>query len=403
MPHPDPLLQEKLTQAFAAMEAHDLDAWLIFGQEEPHGSDPIYPLLMGNREAGGFYLLVRPGLHNGRGRAIAIVNGLDEMLPRSTGIWNEVVVHTGDSWQALKDTLSDVNPRTIGINYSQAYASVDGLTHGRYRNLMEAFANHPYKNRFVSAEALAFALRTRKTAQEIAAIRAAIAQTDVVFERLRAFLHTGLSGLEIFNFIQTQAVSLGCGFGWSAYNDPILTLGPVAFMGHTPPPEGLTLEPGNLLQIDLGLRCNGYCSDFQRMFYVPRPGEAAPPAPVQALFDLVHNGITCMIAAIRPGAPNHLPASIAFPQLTAAGFPEPKYSAGHQLGRGVHDGGVGLLHFRHPREGAVMEVGNVFTVEGLETRLEGHGWMSLEEDVVVTEHGCEVLTNRQNELWLVEE
>jgi Xaa-Pro aminopeptidase len=115
----------------------------------------------------------------------------------------------------------------------------------------------------------------------------------------------------------------------------------------------------------------------------------------------VHNGITEMINAIRPGVRNDYPSSLGFAQITSHGFPEPKYSAGHQLGRAVHDGGVGLVNFRNPRPDRLIEEGNVFTVEGLETRLEKNGWVSLEEDVAVTSNGCQVLTNRQNEIYCI--
>ena len=49
----------------------------------------------------------------------------------------------------------------------------------------------------------------------------------------------------------------------------------------------------------------------------------------------------------------------------------------------------------------LIEVGNVFTAEGLATLLEGRGWTSLEEDVWVTEQGNQVPTTQQRELWLV--
>jgi Xaa-Pro aminopeptidase len=59
--------------------------------------------------------------------------------------------------------------------------------------------------------------------------------------------------------------------------------------------------------------------------------------------------------------------------------------------------------YRHPRPEYRMAAGQVYTVEGLETRLEGRGWVSLEEDVVVTPDGCRVLTDEQRELWLIRE
>ena len=166
-------------------------------------------------------------------------------------------------------------------------------------------------------------------------------------------------------------------------------------------PNAMTFERGMLMQVDLGVRLGGYCSDFQRMFYALRPGETNPPAPVESLFRGVHEGISRMIAAIAPGVPNHAVSKHGFDAVTSLGFPEPQYGAGHQLGRAVHDGGCGLASYHTPAPNQTIREGNVFTVEGLETRLAPYGWVSLEEDVAVTKGGCEVLTNRQSEIWCI--
>jgi Xaa-Pro aminopeptidase len=250
-------------------------------------------------------------------------------------------------------------------------------------------------------EAVASSLRQVKTGAEVGRIRAAAAVAKEVYRDLRERLEPGMSGVELFRFIQDSRRKRGGTSGWSAYNDPILTIGPVPFMGHTPPPEGLTFDRGMLLQVDLGVRVDGYCSDFQRMFYALRPMETHAPAEVERLFAGVYEGISRMIAGIGPGISNDGVTKHAFEAITDLGFPEPQYGGGHQLGRAVHDGGTGLLSCHSPMPGQVMKRGNVFTVEGLETRLAPYGWMSLEEDVAVTETGCEVLTERQTELWCV--
>ena len=89
--------------------------------------------------------------------------------------------------------------------------------------------------------------------------------------------------------------------------------------------------------------------------------------------------------------------------LVAAGFPEPMYALGHQLGRSAHDGGT-LLGPRWDRYGAaphgVVEAGNVFTLE-FGTAVAGRGYIGLEEDVLVTADGVEWLSTPQRELWLV--
>jgi Xaa-Pro aminopeptidase len=67
----------------------------------------------------------------------------------------------------------------------------------------------------------------------------------------------------------------------------------------------------------------------------------------------------------------------------------------------AHDGGPSLVRRVVGQEEFRVETGNVFTVEGLETRIEGRGWVSLEEDVLVTEKGPVVLTHPQEAFWLV--
>ncbi len=68
----------------------------------------------------------------------------------------------------------------------------------------------------------------------------------------------------------------------------------------------------------------------------------------------------------------------------------------------AHDGGSGLARRKQGDPEWCIEAGNVFTAEGLETRIEGRGWVSLEEDVLVTSSGPLVLTNRQAGFWYVD-
>lgn len=392
----DPLIQEKVEQATKLLNLHDIDLWLIFTQETGYECDPVYPLLMGDRDiARGYLLLTR------KGGKTAIVGGLDQAIPVSTGVWDDVRIYTKNANELLLEMLAETNPSTIAINYSQSNSLADGLTYGKYLSLTEALKDTPFAGRLVSAEKLAAALRSVKSPEEINKIKISISKTDEVFRRLRDYLRPGLGGMEIFGFIQEQITALGATSAWSRYNCPVLTIGPVQYMGHTPPPADRKLEKGWLLQVDLGLRFDGYCSDFQRMFYTLADGEGGPPREVLSLFQNVHDGITDMINAIKPGVRNDYPSSLGFARITGNGFPEPKYSAGHQLGRAVHDGGAGLINLRNPHPECLIEEGNVFTVEGLETRLDIYGWVSLEEDVVVTAKGCQVLTGRQNEIYCI--
>ena len=171
------------------------------------------------------------------------------------------------------------------------------------------------------------------------------------------------------------------------------------------PPEGFRYvfpESGHLVHVDLGVRRNGLCSDLQRMWYVRRPGEAAPPEDVGRAFDTVVRAIAASAAALRPGALGFEVDAAARQVVTAAGYPEFKHGVGHGLGRAVHDGGT-LLGPRWPCYGSMtgrpVEVGNIFTLElGVMTAA---GFVGLEEDVFVTAAGCEFLSSFPKEPTLV--
>ena len=63
--------------------------------------------------------------------------------------------------------------------------------------------------------------------------------------------------------------------------------------------------------------------------------------------------------------------------------------------------GTGTRPAARGPEKHVLGPGNVVTAERLETFLEDRDWMSLEEDVLITESGTDVLTTRQEETWLI--
>jgi Xaa-Pro aminopeptidase len=188
--------------------------------------------------------------------------------------------------------------------------------------------------------------------------------------------------------------------GWESC--PIVNVGPESEAGHASPRDDLRVEPGHLVHVDLGVRLDGFCSDLQRMWYVRRAGEAAPPEDVRRAFATVVRAIEAGAAALRPGVLGHEVDAAARQRVTAAGYPEFKHGLGHGLGRAVHDGGT-LLGPRWPCYGTTteraVEAGNVFTLElGVPTAA---GFIGLEEDVLVTAQGCVFLSSFPREPILV--
>ena len=173
-------------------------------------------------------------------------------------------------------------------------------------------------------------------------------------------------------------------------------------VGHSAPGD-LRLQQGQLLHVDFGVSRDDYTSDLQRVWYALDEGEAEPQGDVARAWDALWAAVDAGVDVLKPGAVGADVDAAARQSLVAAGFPEPMYALGHQLGRAAHDGGA-LLGPRWDRYGTapdgLVEEGNVFTLE-YGTAVEGRGYIGLEEDVLVTSSGVEWLSTPQRRLWLV--
>lgn len=391
------LLHEKGDQAQALLAETGLDCWLTFARETEVHPDPGVDQVVGAHVVRNSAFLFGVG-----GERVAIVANFDTSAIKAKGVFREVLGYDEDIRGLLVSTLQRLNPRTIGLNYSTDDQTADGLTHGHWLLLQDLLRGTPFIDRLTSAAPLLTRLRGRKTATEVARIRRAVRAAEGVVEWLTTRITPGRSERELATLVHARFAELGLSPAWAAEGCPILNSGPASDLGHTYPSEVIRLEPGHLVHIDLGVRVDGYCSDLQRMWYVHRPGETAPPDHVRRAFDTVVKAIDAGAAALRPGVPGFEVDAAARRVVVEAGYPEFKHGLGHGLGRAVHDGGT-MLGPRWPCYGrnteALVEAGNVFTLElGIPTAA---GVVGLEEDVLVTATGCEFLSTRQRELILV--
>ncbi|HUR54244.1 MAG TPA: Xaa-Pro peptidase family protein [Gemmataceae bacterium] len=391
------LLHEKADQAQALLAETGLDCWLTFARETDLHPDPGIDQVVGAGVVRNSAFLFGVG-----GERIAIVANFDTSAIRDRGVFREVIGYDEDVRGPLLDALRRLDPRSIGLNYSTDDVTADGLTHGHWLLLQQLLNGTPYLDRLTSAAPLLSRLRGRKTASEVERIRRAVALTERIVGQLTPEIRPGRSERELASFVHARFAEAGVSPAWAIEGCPIVNSGPASDVGHTYPSESIRVEPGHLVHIDLGVRFDGYCSDLQRMWYVRRPGESAPPADVQRAFDTVVRAIDAGAAALRPGVKGFEVDAAARRVVVEAGYPEFKHGLGHGLGRAVHDGGT-LLGPRWPCYGrnteAAVEAGNVFTLElGVPTAA---GIVGLEEDVLVTAAGCEFLSTRQRELMLV--
>ncbi len=391
------IVREKVMQAVQILSEKNVDAWLTFVRETPQIKDPCMDLIAGVEVTWHSAFII-----TSKGDRIAIVGRFDRENIELTGAYQQVMGYDESIRPALVETLDRLQPRCLAINYSENDPAADGLTHGMWATLFRLLEGTPYSACLISAENIIGALRGRKSPAEVARIKAAIAVTDRILDDLTASLRPGQTELELRDLVRERMMAYRVEPAWEQDYCPILTAGPNSPVGHAAPGPYKT-ACGQLLQIDLGVKQNGFCSDIQRMWYFLDRDETQAPPDVQRAFDAVRAAILTAAKALRPGVLGWEVDQVARSTLVKAGYPEYQHATGHQLGRSAHDGST-ILGPRWERYGqtpyGAVEAGNVFTLE-LGVQIPERGYLGLEEDVLVTSRGIEWLTRPQTELMLV--
>lgn len=392
------IVREKVKQASAILQELGIDLWLTFVRETTANADPVLPLIYGHDLTWQSALMILPS-----GKNVAIVGHLEAEAARGIGAYPAVVPYHQSIRQALLETLDRLSPRSIAINYSLNDTHADGLSYGMYQLLTGYLDGTPHAGRLVSAEKLIGALISRKTEMEVRFILEAIQRTEEIYAKTFAMLKPGMSEMEVADYMHRLVEVGGMQTAWEAAHCPAVNAGPDSPVGHAGPTE-IKITPGQLLHFDFGVKYHDYCSDIQRMAYVLRPGESAPPEEVQRGFAAIVQATEAARQAMKPGALGIQVDAVARGVLVERGYPEYPYATGHHVGRTVHDG-AGILGPAWERYGETpyypLEVGQVYTIEpGL--MVEGYGYIGLEEDVLVTEKETVYLSRPQTELVLIQ-
>jgi Xaa-Pro aminopeptidase len=390
------LVREKVDQAVEILREQDVDLWLTLVRETSLTHDPCLDLV-----AGAYSAWTGAFLMSASGERVAIVGRFDRPGIEAIGAY-DVVTYDESIRPALRETVERLAPHSIALNYSESDPAADGLTHGLWLILQETLAGTPYPERLVSSEGIVNALRGRKSTVEVERIRGAIRETEEIFDAVTTALRPGLIELEIAGLVHEEVDRRALGYAWGRDHCPAVNAGPVKEVGHAGPSE-LRTRRGELLHMDFGVLRDGYASDLQRVWYFLDEGETEAPEDVQRAWGALLASIDAGAEVLRPGVAGWEVDAAARASLVAAGYPEPMYALGHQLGRAAHDGGT-VLAPRWDRYGAspfgLVEEGNVFTLE-FGTAVPGRGYIGLEEDALVTGDGVEWLSTPQRALWLV--
>ncbi len=393
----DPLILEKAEQVPAILQELGVDCWMIFVRESESMHDPSLDTVVGANVT-----WQSAFLFTASGRRTAIVGSLDVARIERTGVFPEVIGYQGGVREDLLRVLAELDPQVLALNYSVDNELADGLTHGMYLLLERTLEGTPYLERAISSEHLLAALRGRKSPAEVAKVEAACRVTQEIFDAVTPQLRVGLSEKDVAAIIVAEMEARGLEPSWEPIHCPAVFTGPDSAGAHAGPTD-TPIEPGHVMNVDFGVKMEGYCSDMQRTWYFLRPGEtAAPPAVVKG-FETIRDAIRLSGEALRPGVPGHAVDAVARGHITGQGYPEYPHALGHQVGRTAHDG-AGLLSPTWERYGErshlPVEEHQIYTLEP-RLPIEEHGIATMEEIVVVTANGCRYLSEPQTELYLV--
>ncbi len=284
-----------------------------------------------------------------------------------------VVVERTSPLPAAAAWLASRQKRRRGSRLPRLGVEAAHLTFADYRRL-EASLEH---FRLRSAPPLIEQSRMVKDADEIRSIRAAVTLGAKLFERALAVIRPGVKENQVaaeMEFAARKAGAEGMSF------TTIIASGKRSALPHGTASEAVIRS--GFVVCDFGVILTGYCSDRTRTVFVGRPTPEA-----RRLYDAVLQAQLAAIAVVRPGRSVAEVDRAARKVLQKEGLGKFfTHSTGHGVGLEIHEG---------PRLGAgqedILRPGMVITIEP-GVYIPGKWGVRIEDMVLVTQHGCEVLT-----------
>ena len=307
----------------------------------------------------------------------------------------------------LREFVSDRNPKTIALNFSENIGAADGLSHTSYLKLVNMLGEE-YAQRFVSAEKLASDFRSRRVASEIAAFAWAGEMSRKIAEK--AFSNevitpgkTTLADVAWWMREQQFKNNLGTSFGMPS----VYITGPEGFVALT---NDHVIQRGDFLAIDWGVGYLNFYTDMKRHAYVLKDGETELPASIQKAFDNGRAVRDILKENIKAGKTAAETYEILNAKINDSGFrvmeefnsptSDPDVIdviiGCHSVGNLGHGIGPSIAWFNPERLKFMIHPSNLFSIELFAyTAIPEWGGkklrIPLEDDAVVTERGVEWL------------
>jgi Xaa-Pro aminopeptidase len=293
--------------------------------------------------------------------------------------------------ETLLQLLSSRGPKRIGIEAAwMAVLRFNRLSAALARDAPTPLAAGQRCPVLVPTERLVERIRVVKDACEIDVIRRAAARlSTVATDALRAIVRPGRTESDVAASI--DAALRQAGFQRPAF-ETIVASGPNSALPHARPTSRI-LSDGDPVVLDFGGVYDGYCVDLTRTVQLAPSTEA-----FRHLFASVAEAQAAARAAVRPGTLTTDIDLAARDVLDRRGLGQAfGHGTGHGLGLEVHEE-PRISKVDPARPAIAVSAGMVFTIEP-GVYLPGIGGVRIEDDVLVVEDGCELLTRVPTALW----
>jgi Xaa-Pro aminopeptidase len=280
--------------------------------------------------------------------------------------------------EVLRDELIKLGVKQLGFEQ-------DFVTYAQHQAFVDVLADIE----LVPTHGLVEELRAVKDESELAIIRQAARIADDAFAHICNSLRPGLTEREVAMELEMFMRKAGAK---SSSFDIIVASGKRSSLPHGVASDKI-LESGDFVTLDFGAYYQGYCSDLTRTVVLGKPSDKQ-----REIYEIVLEAQGHALANIKPGMTGAEADRLARDIIEAKGYGQYfGHGLGHGLGLVVHE--TPSLSFRG--EHHVLKPGNVVTVEpGI--YLPDFGGVRIEDDIVLTESGNEVLTRSPKELLIIE-
>jgi len=361
--------QQPIEQLRAWLTREGLDAFLV---TQPQNRSYLSGWLNDDVENAGMLLV-------GQEQQMLFTNALyREIAEKEAAGWQVLIPEARQYAPAIVEAAKANGWKTIGFEASAiTVAEFEKL----YIEAQESLTFQAFEDSYVDQ------LRQVKQDHELSLLKRAIAITDETFRHICRWIEPGMTEKEVQFEILRYMVELGA--DGTAF-DTIVASGPNASMPHAHAGQR-SIQPGELITLDMGARYQGYCADMTRTICL---GEPADERMLEIHATVLKAMKTCE-AGIHAGMTGKEADALARDVLEAAGLGEYYvHGTGHGVGLQIHEG---PSLSQHNAEEVVIPAGAVVTVEP-GVYIPGWSGVRIEDCVLVTERGCEVLTQSPTDL-----